>query len=151
MHAPRMVAYLVNTQTGEKIDPPGLPDPTPLGIDTAYVNLVRRGMRLVMEEGTGRASQIPGIPSAGKTGTAQAPRNLRDHSVFIMFAPFDDPQIALAVQCENTGDGSRCAAPIGSLMAEQYIKGEIPPSWQTDIRMDRAMTAISQPLSSENQ
>ena len=151
LHAPRMVSYLVNTQTGEKMDPPGLPDPTPLGIDTAYVNLVRRGMRLVMEEGTGRASQIPDIPSAGKTGTAQAPRNLRDHSVFIMFAPFDDPQIALAVQCENTGDGSRCAAPIGSLMAEQYLKGEIPSSWRTDVRMDRAMTAISQPLSSENQ
>ncbi len=151
LHAPRMVSYLVNTQTGEKIDPPGLPAPTSLGIDTAYVNLVRQGMRLVMEEGTGRASQIPDIPSAGKTGTAQAPGNLRDHSVFIMFAPFDDPQIALAVQCENTGDGSRCAAPIGSLMAEQYLKGEIPTSWRTDVRMERALTATSQPLSSENQ
>ena len=125
---------------------PTYPIPVHLDIDTTHVNLVREGMRLVMEAGTARASQIPGIPSAGKTGTAQAPGNFTDHSVFIMFAPFDNPQIALAVQCENTGNGSLCAAPIASLLAEMYLKGEVPPSWRTDIRMGRALSATSESL-----
>ncbi len=146
LHAPHMVSHLVEPETNERIKLPAISDPSHLGIDTAYVNLVRRGMRLVMEAGTGRASQIPGIPSAGKTGTAQAPGNFTDHSVFIMFAPFDHPRIALAVQCENTGGGSLCAAPIASLLAEIYLKREIPPSWQTDIRMQRALSATSESL-----
>ena len=146
LYAPHMVSHLVEPETNERVELPDIADPVHLDVDTAYVNLVRKGMRLVMEAGTGRASQIPGISSAGKTGTAQAPGNFIDHSVFIMFAPFDNPQIALAVQCENTGNGSLCAAPIASLLAEMYLKGEITPSWRTDIRMQRALSAISQSL-----
>ena len=146
LYAPHMVSHLVNPETNERVELPDISDPIHLDIDTAYVNLVRKGMRLVMEAGTARASQIPGIPSAGKTGTAQAPGDFTDHSVFIMFAPFDNPQIALAIQCENTGNGSMCAAPIASLLAEMYLKGEITPSWQTDIRMQRALSATSQSL-----
>ncbi len=151
LYSPHMVSHLLNQKTGDLIKAPGLSEPVHLKIDTSYVNLVRKGMRLVMEEGTGRMAQIPDIPSGGKTGTAQAPRAMIDHSVFIMFAPYDDPQIALAVQCENTGDGSHCAAPIASLLAEQYLKGEIPPSWRTDIRMERALSAVSQPLISKSE
>jgi len=103
-------------------------------------------MRQVMAESSGRLSQIPGIASAGKTGTAQAGTNRTDHSVFIMFAPFDNPQIAVAVQCENTGFGGSCAAPIASLMAEQYLKGEVPDSYEKTLRMNRALAATSQPL-----
>lgn len=143
---PRMVSHLIEPETGERLPPPDLTEPVDLEIDSVYMNLVRKGMRLVMEEGTGRMAQIPNIPSAGKTGTAQAPGDFTDHSVFIMFAPFENPRIALAVQCENTGDGSRCAAPIASLMAEQYLKGDIPPSWRKNIRMERALTAVSEPL-----
>lgn len=146
LHASHLVTHLANPETGETLPVPDLPDPAELQIDTLHLNLVREGMRLVMEEGTGVMAQIPGIPSGGKTGTAQAPGDMTDHSVFIMFAPFDDPQIALAVQCENTGDGSQCAAPIASLLAEQYLKGEVPPSWRTDIRMQRALSATSQLL-----
>ncbi len=146
LYAPHMVSHISDPQSNNWIEMPHVSDPIDLDIDTTYMNLVREGMRLVMEAGTARASQIPGIPSAGKTGTAQAPGDMTDHSVFIMFAPFNDPQIALAVQCENTGGGSLCAAPIASLLAEMYLKREVPPSWQTEIRMQRALSANSEPL-----
>ncbi|MCY4206201.1 MAG: penicillin-binding protein 2 [Bacteroidetes bacterium] len=151
LHPPHLVKYLVNPETNEQIVIPDLPEPVKLEIDSTYMNLVRKGMRLVMEEGTGVMAQIPDIPSAGKTGTAQAPGNFEDHSVFIMFAPFDSPKIAIAVQCENTGDGSQCAAPIASLLAEKFLKGEIPPSWRTSVRMDRALSTKSQTLALTDQ
>jgi len=150
LYPPHLVSHFVNRETGESFRPPNLPPPVEVKVDTMYMELVRQGMKLVMESGTGVMSQIPGIPSAGKTGTSQAPGDFTDHSVFIMFAPYDNPQIALAVHCENTGDGSHCAAPIASLLAEQYLKGEIPASWQKNIRMDRAMSAISESLITEN-
>ena len=150
LYPSHLVTHLANPETGETVDVPNLPDPVHLPIDTLHLNLVRLGMRLVMEEGTGVMAQIPGIPSGGKTGTAQAPGAMSDHSVFIMFAPYDDPKIALAVQCENTGDGSQCAAPIASLLAEQYLKGEIPPSWRKDIRVKRALSATSELLAMDD-
>jgi penicillin-binding protein 2 len=60
----------------------------------------------------------------GKTGTAQNPHG-KDHSVFIAFAPKDDPKIAIAVYVENAGFGSTSAAPIASLLIEKYLKGQI--------------------------
>ena len=60
----------------------------------------------------------------GKTGTAQNPHG-KDHSVFIAFAPKDNPKIAIAVYVENAGFGATYAAPIASLMIEKYLKGEI--------------------------
>ena len=71
---------------------------------------------------------------------------MEDHSVFVMFAPYDDPRIALAVQCENAGDGSGCAAPIASLMAERFLKGHLPDSPQVRFRMNRALNVSSEPL-----
>ena len=143
LHAPYMVRHLVNTTTGEIVYPEDRPEPINIPIKSEHFELVRTGMRKVMEEGSGRFSQIPGIPSGGKTGTAQAPGNMPDHSLFIMFAPFDTPQIALAVQCENTGDGSHCAAPIASLLAEFYLKRELPDSYWLRLRMQRAQEAMS--------
>lgn len=151
LHTPHLVSHLSDPETGEWIQLPDSRASIDLELDTAYVNLVRKGMRLVMEAGTGRGSQIPGIPTAGKTGTAQAPGGMTDHSVFIMFAPYDNPQIALAVQCENTGGGSLCAAPIASLLAELYLKGEIVPSSYKELRMRRALSATSQSLLQETQ
>jgi penicillin-binding protein 2 len=60
----------------------------------------------------------------GKTGTAQNSHG-KDHSIFIAFAPKDNPKIAIAVYVENAGFGSTYAAPIASLMIEKYLKGEI--------------------------
>ena len=146
LHPPHLVDYLEDPVSGERIPPPNLPASEKIPIDVRYFDAVRDGMRLVMEQGTGRLAQIPDILSGGKTGTAQASGGMKDHSVFIMFAPFDDPQIALAVQCENAGFGGDCAAPIASLLAERYLKGELPDSYEVRFRMNRALNARSQTL-----
>ena len=75
------------------------------------------------EHGTARMSAIPDITVGGKTGTAENPHG-PDHSIFMGFAPINNPQIAIAVVVENAGFGSTWAAPIASLMIEKYIKGE---------------------------
>ncbi|MDX1547807.1 MAG: penicillin-binding protein 2 [Rhodothermales bacterium] len=142
---PHLVDSLVHPETNDVVLP-NLPPAEEIPIDEEYFELVKEGMRLVMEQGTGVMAQIPEIPSGGKTGTAQAPGGMKDHSVFVMFAPWDDPQIAIAVQCENAGYGGQCAAPIASLMAELYLKGEIPDTPQKQVRMQRALGARSEPL-----
>jgi penicillin-binding protein 2 len=78
-------------------------------------------MQMVVEHGTAFWAQIKGISICGKTGTAQNPHG-DDHSVFIAFAPKEDPKIAIAVYVENGGFGAETAAPIASLMIEQYLK-----------------------------
>ena len=98
-----------------------------VSIDERHFAPVIDGMERVMRTGTGRFSRIGGVQSCGKTGTSQNPFG-EDHSVFFAFAPKDDPQIAIAVYVENAGGGGAVAAPIGSLMMEKYIKGEVPPS-----------------------
>ena len=78
---------------------------------------------------TARIAQIPGISICGKTGTAENPHG-EDHSIFIAFAPKDDPKIAIATFVENGGFGSRYGAPISSLMIEKYLNGNIDRSRQ---------------------
>lgn len=89
-----------------------------------YYQDVAEGMRMAVLGGTCRTANIPGIEVAGKTGTAQNPHG-RDHSAFIGFAPYDKPRIAVAVYVENAGFGAAYGVPIGSLMIEKYLKGEI--------------------------
>jgi penicillin-binding protein 2 len=74
--------------------------------------------------GTARIAAINGIIVCGKTGTAENPHG-EDHSVFIAFAPKDDPKIAIAVIVENAGFGSTFAAPVASLMIEKYLRDTI--------------------------
>ncbi|WP_282036891.1 penicillin-binding protein 2 [Saccharicrinis aurantiacus] len=100
------------------------------GIDTTHFAPVIDGMEMAVwndELGTARMARIPGISICGKTGTAQNPHG-KDHSVFIAFAPKDDPKIAIAVYVENGGYGSTWAAPIAGLMVEKYLNKEIQPS-----------------------
>ncbi len=125
------------------VERPEIPEPTRLPFDRSNVDLVRDALRRVMEEGTGRWIQIPGIQSAGKTGTAQNPRG-EDDSVFIMFAPFDHPTIALGVMVENAGFGSTAAGPIASLLAERYLTGSIAPGRRA--LYERTLAVKSQPL-----
>jgi penicillin-binding protein 2 len=108
---------------------PDLPPAESIPIDPTHFEAVREGMHRVMTDGTGQWVQIPDIPSAGKTGTAQNPHG-EDHSLFIMFAPYDDPEIAIAVAIENAGYGATAAAPIASLMAEKYLTGSIADTWE---------------------
>lgn len=126
--SPHFVRKMVHPQTGT-VRRPDVPPPETIPIDSTYFETVQKGMRRVMKNGTGQWVQIPGIPAAGKTGTAQNPHG-EDHSLFIMFAPFEDPEIAVAVAVENAGYGATAAAPIASLMAEQYLTGKIADTWQ---------------------
>lgn len=96
-------------------------------IDTSYFGVVIQAMEKVigMDGGTARRARIEGITVCGKTGTVQNPGDRPDHSVFIAFAPKDDPKIAIAVYVEYSDFGGTWAAPISSLMIEKYLTGEI--------------------------
>lgn len=91
-----------------------------VGIDNKHFTTVVDGMRGVMTNGTGAYVQIPGIEICGKTGTVQNPHG-ENHSIFIAFAPKDNPKIAIATVVENAGYGATWAAPICTLMIEKYL------------------------------
>lgn len=93
-------------------------------VDSEYFEHIIEGMFDVVEDGTGKNAQIAGIEVCGKTGTAQNPHG-EDHSVFIAFAPKDNPKIAVATIVENGGYGSRYGAPISSLTIEKYLNDTI--------------------------
>ena len=101
-------------------------------IDAQYFEPVIEGMFDVYNEGTAKYIQIPDIEICGKTGTAEnftkidgKKVQLTDHSIFIAFAPKDNPKIAIAVIVENGYWGSRWAGKIAGLMIEKHLKGEI--------------------------
>lgn len=95
-------------------------------VDEHYYPMIQEGMRRVVNEagGTAGRARIKDIIVAGKTGTAQNPQG-KDHSVFIAYAPFENPKIAVSVFIENAGFGGTWAGPVASLMIEKYLKGEI--------------------------
>ncbi|MBQ8939434.1 MAG: penicillin-binding protein 2 [Paludibacteraceae bacterium] len=95
-----------------------------LNIAKKHFETVKDGMHRVMVYGTGRHYAIDSLNMAGKTGTAQNSHG-RDHAIFIGFAPVDDPKIAVAVVVENAGFGATWAAPIASMMMEQYLTGNM--------------------------
>jgi len=93
-------------------------------VDKQYFPIVFEGMARVFESGTARGSRIEGLDMCGKTGTADNSHG-KPHSVFVGFAPRVNPKIAIAVVVENAGFGSEYAAPIFSLLVEQYLKGKV--------------------------
>ena len=93
-----------------------------------HYDVVVSGMEKVVSSGTGFLARIPDIAVCGKTGTAENPHG-EDHSVFIAFAPKDQPKIAIAVVVENAGWGGTWAAPIARLMIEYYLKGHVTDKW----------------------
>lgn len=101
-------------------------------IDKQHFEPIIEGMFDVYNKGTAATLRVPGIEICGKTGTAEnfvridgEKTQLTDHSIFVAFAPKDDPQIAIAVFVENGYWGSRFAGRMASLMIERYIKGTI--------------------------
>ncbi len=96
-----------------------------VGVDKKYFKVVIDGMEQVVLSGTATLARIDSIAVCGKTGTAQNPHG-ENHSVFIAFAPKNNPKIAIAVFIENSGYGGTWAAPIASLMIEKYLKNYIP-------------------------
>ncbi|MFA6944448.1 MAG: penicillin-binding protein 2 [Pedobacter sp.] len=96
------------------------------GIDSKYFEVIIDGMSAVVNQPSGTAwySRIPDIEMCGKTGTVQNPHG-KNHSVFVAFAPRENPKIAIAVVVENAGFGATWSAPIASLMVEKYINKTI--------------------------
>lgn len=96
------------------------------GVDPDHYTTVVDAMEKVVTQtgGTASRARIDGISVCGKTGTVQN-EPLPDHSVFIAFAPRDNPKIAVSVYVEYSGFGGTWAAPIASLLIEQYLRGEI--------------------------
>lgn len=105
-------------------------------VDKKYFPIVYEGMSRVFESGTARSSILDSVNMCGKTGTVQNPHG-KDHSLFVGFAPRENPRIAVAIVVENAGYGSTYAAPIFSLMAELYLKGKI-----TRTELEERVTSI---------
>ncbi|WP_151717881.1 penicillin-binding protein 2 [Gemmobacter serpentinus] len=121
-----------------------IPEAPPLDIPAEYLNAARKGMYEVMNgaRGTAKSSRIvdPTMVMAGKTGTAQVhsygtgerdnkllPWHLRDHALFVCYAPYDKPKVAVSVVVEHGGGGSAVAAPIGRDVLLRCLTGGIPP------------------------
>ena len=97
-----------------------------------YYEEIVKGMRAAVTGSTGSGTcrlvntLLPDVEACGKTGTAQNPHG-KDHSVFMGFAPMNDPKIAIAVYVENGGWGATYGVPIGALMMDQYLHGKLSP------------------------
>ncbi|MCQ9376130.1 penicillin-binding protein 2 [Methyloversatilis sp. XJ19-13] len=139
VYRPHVVRQIENSRTGAI----QLIEPEPVrrvDLRQADIDVIKRAMEDVNRVGTG-ARAFAGAPyvAAGKTGTAQAfslrggdlktsklTERLRDHALFIAYAPADDPKIALAVLVENAGFGSQSAAPIARQVFDYYLLGNLP-------------------------
>ena len=139
MFRPHLVNQIIDAKTGEKrpVEPRPIRD---LKLKQQNVDVIRRAMVGVNKEGTGTRA-FAGAPyeAAGKTGTAQVyslkgaeykahsvKKELRDHALFIAYAPADKPTIALAVLVENGGFGAQSAAPIARMVLDYYLLGKLP-------------------------
>ena len=139
MFRPHLVRNIIDARTGEgrPVEPHPIRD---LKLKPQNVEVIRRAMVGVNKEGTGaRAFAGASYAAAGKTGTAQVfslkgaeykasaiKKELRDHALFIAFAPADKPTIALAVLVENGGFGAQSAAPIARMVLDYYLLGKLP-------------------------
>lgn len=124
--------HILKKVDGKDISIPDFVEPKHTTIDKRHFEPIVQGMADVYEKGTAKWVQIPDVKIAGKTGTVEnftkidsVRVQLTDHSVFVAFAPVENPEIALAVYIENGYYGSRYAGHIASLMIEKYVKGEI--------------------------
>ncbi len=120
-----------------------------INIEKEYFDIVEKGLSKVYESGTGKFLNIPGIEMCGKSGTAEnftkingKKTQLTDHSIFVAYAPKNNPKIAIAVLVENGYYGSTWAGRISSLMIEKYLKGHI-----SDNRVEKLV--INKSLESE--
>lgn len=118
--------HIVRKINGEFLNDSTYTQPKFTSIDKKHFTTVINGMEKVFtsKHGTAKSARVEGIEICGKTGTAENPHGA-DHSIFIAFAPKDNPKIALAVYVENGGWGSTWAAPIASLTIEKYLTGTV--------------------------
>ncbi len=123
--------HIIKKIKGERIDPKFLQKHVAT-VDKKYFKPVIEGLFGVYNIGTASGLQVEGIDICGKTGTAENFAKIRgervklkDHSIFVAFAPKDNPKIAIAILVENAGFGATIAGPIASLMIEKYLRGKI--------------------------
>jgi penicillin-binding protein 2 len=147
MYRPHLVKYITDTRSGTQT----MIEPQPvkaIPLKQENIDVIKHAMVGVNKEGTGaRAFAGAEYVSAGKTGTAQVfslkgsnykeggtKKELRDHALFIAFAPADNPKIALAVLVENGGFGAAAAAPIARQVFDYYLLGKMPkgPAGETE-------------------
>jgi penicillin-binding protein 2 len=151
MFRPHLVRYITDSKSGVKtyVEPQPL---RALSWKPQNVEAIKKAMVGVNKEGTGaRAFAGAEYESGGKTGTAQVfslkgtdykagklKQELRDHALFIAFAPADKPKIALAVLVENGGFGAQSAAPIARMVLDYYLLGKLPkgPAPETEAAED---------------
>ena len=135
--------------------------PTPLSFQAEHIDIVKKAMVGVNIEGTSASSFIgASYTSAGKTGTAQVftikqnekyvaskiDERLRDHALFIAYAPAEDPQIALAMVVENAGFGAQNAAPIARRVFDYMLMGQYPSLEDIEaVRNGQATRPIGKP------
>lgn len=125
--------YITPHLLKEVVDGPELPpdftEKQDVGVSPKHFDVVRNAMERVINEPGGTAGLADlshlGISVCGKTGTVQNQPPAADHSVFMCFAPKENPEIAIAVYVENAGNGGTWAAPISALLIEKYLTGEI--------------------------
>jgi len=122
------IPHIIKASKGVEIDPKYY-ERHYTKVDTTHFHKIINGMYKAVNAGAGSGATayrgaVPGLDICGKTGTAQNPRGA-DNSVFICFAPKDNPKIAVAVYVENGGFGATWAVPIASLLVEKYLTGEI--------------------------
>lgn len=137
---PHVVAFIENSRTRQRVAVAS-GAARKLAVKREHLAIVKEALVGVTLEGTGaRAFAGAGYVSAGKTGTAQVigiqqgekydekkvEERLRDHSLYVGYAPADSPSIALAVIVENAGFGSRAAAPLARLVLDYYLLGKVP-------------------------
>ena len=110
-----------------------------IDIEKKYFDMIEVGLTEVIRSGTGKLLKVPGIEISGKSGTAEnftkingKKTQLTDHSIFVAYAPKNEPKIAIAVLVENGYYGSTWAGRISSLMIEKYLRGFI-----TNKRMEK--------------
>jgi penicillin-binding protein 2 len=149
--------HIIKQIAGEEVNDPKYTTPRYTSIDKKHFEPVVQGMADVYTKGTAKWLQIPGIDIAGKTGTVEnftkikgVRTQLTDHSLFVAFAPVDNPKIALAVYIEHGYYGARYAGHIASLLIEKYLKGEITRTDLEKRMMDKTLEAeYAKPYSGE--
>ena len=121
------IPHIIKSADGQEIDPK-YTEKHYTQVDTSNFKKIISGMYKAVNSGEGSGATawtgaVPGLDICGKTGTAQNPRG-DDNSVFICFAPRDNPKIAVAAYIENAGFGATWAVPIATLHVEKYLLGE---------------------------
>ena len=149
--------HIIKNIEGQSIDKK-YTTPKKTSIDSKHFETVVQGLYDVYNYGTANFLRVPGIDICGKTGTAEnftkingVRTQLTDHSIFVAFAPKDDPKIAIAVFVENGYYGARWAGRISSLMIEKYLKGEVSLKYMEKLVLEKSLEEeYAKPFSGES-